>query len=111
MPTQANENVIIPAIECETWRNSRHIGRELGLSQPRVLEILHDAELLPHHYSRSAHLFPDDRPYVCNFADGYINTLPMNELVLRKILWTDKAFFTCEGVLIIHKSHLWTRRA
>jgi hypothetical protein len=79
MPTQANENAIIPATECEAWRNSRDIGWELGLSQPRVLEILHDAELLPHHYSRSADLFPDG----CNSADNYINTLRVSSFYLK----------------------------
>jgi hypothetical protein len=40
--TPANEDAIIAAVEREPWRSSRDIARELGLSQRRVLEVLHD---------------------------------------------------------------------
>jgi hypothetical protein len=54
--TPANEDAKIAAVEREPWRSSRDIARELGLSQPRVLEVLHDNQLNPYHYSRSAHV-------------------------------------------------------
>jgi hypothetical protein len=54
--TPANEDVIIAAVEGEPWRSSLDIARELGLSQPRVLEVLHGDQLHPYHYSRSAHV-------------------------------------------------------
>jgi hypothetical protein len=61
--TPANENAIISAMECVAWRNSLY---------------------LPHHCSRSAHLFPHDRPYGCNSADGYdINTLRISSLYVK----------------------------
>jgi hypothetical protein len=46
--TPANENAIIAAVEREPWR--RDITRKLGLSQPRVLEVLHDDQLHPYHH-------------------------------------------------------------
>jgi hypothetical protein len=77
--TPANEDAILAAVEREPWRSSRDIVRELGLSQPRVLEILHDDQLHPYHYSRSTHLFPDIVLYGSNFANCYdINTLRMS---------------------------------
>jgi hypothetical protein len=65
--TPANEDAIIAAVEREPWRSSRDIERELGLSQPKVLEVLLDDQLHPYHYSRSAHLFPEDRPLRMKF--------------------------------------------
>jgi hypothetical protein len=56
-----NKDAIIAAVEGEPWRGSCDIALELGLSRPRILEIFHDVQLHPYHYSRSAHLFPDDR--------------------------------------------------
>jgi hypothetical protein len=47
LQTPANEDAIIAAVEREGWRSSSDIARELGLSQPRVLEVLHDDELHP----------------------------------------------------------------
>jgi hypothetical protein len=38
------------AVKRESWRCSRNISRELGLSQPRVLEVLHDRQLYPCYY-------------------------------------------------------------
>jgi hypothetical protein len=49
--TPANEDAIIVAMEREPSRISRHIARQLGLSQPRILDVLH-----PYHYSRRAHV-------------------------------------------------------
>jgi hypothetical protein len=54
--TPANEDAIISAVEREPWRSSHEIERELGLSQPGVLEVLHEDQLHPYHYSRSAHI-------------------------------------------------------
>jgi hypothetical protein len=47
--TRANVDAIISAVEQEPWRSSRDITRELGLSQLRVLEVLHDTQLHPYH--------------------------------------------------------------
>jgi hypothetical protein len=58
--TLANGDTLIAAVEREPWRSSRDIGRELRLSQYRILEIFQDDQLLPYHYSWCAYLFPDD---------------------------------------------------
>jgi hypothetical protein len=77
--TPANEDGIIAAVEREPWISSRDIAWELEISQPRVLEVLHDDQLHLYHYSRSAHLFSDDRPLQTQYANGYdTNTLRMS---------------------------------
>jgi hypothetical protein len=47
--TPANEDAIIAAVE----RGLCNMAQELGLSQPSVLEVLHDDRLRPYHYSWS----------------------------------------------------------
>jgi hypothetical protein len=66
--TPANKDAIISAVKREPWRCSREITRDLGLFQPRVLEVLNEDELHPYHYSQSSHLFPDDRPLRMQFC-------------------------------------------
>jgi hypothetical protein len=54
--TPANEDAITAAVEREPWKSSRDIARELGLSQQRGLEVLHDDQLHSYHYSPGAHV-------------------------------------------------------
>jgi hypothetical protein len=56
LQTLAKGDAVTADVEREPWGITRGIGRELGLSQPTVLEELHDDQLLPYHYSRSAHV-------------------------------------------------------
>jgi hypothetical protein len=107
--TPANEDAIIAAVEREPWESSRDIARELGLPQPRVLEVLHDDQMHPYHYSRSAHLFPDDRPLRMQYCAWLRHQHAADEFFLHNILWTDEACFTREGVFNVHNSHLWAR--
>jgi hypothetical protein len=99
---------IIAAVEQESWRSSRDIARELGLSQLRVLEVLHNDQLYPYHYFRSAHLFPDNHSLWMQFWEWLRHQHAADELFLQ-ILWTDEACFTREGVLNVYNSHLWAQ--
>jgi hypothetical protein len=107
--TPANEDAITAAVGREPWRSSRDIARESGLSQQRVLEVLHDDQLQPYHYSRSAYLFSDDRPRRMQFCEWLRNQHAADDLSLHNILWTDEACFTRQGVFKVHNSHLWAR--
>ena len=60
LQVQANEDAIIVTVE---WAVGEfHIIHESGLSQLNVLTVHCNAQLFPHHYSLSAHLFLDDCP-------------------------------------------------
>jgi hypothetical protein len=66
----------------------------------RVLELLHDDELPPHHYLRSVCLFPDHHPLrmLLVFCEWLWHQHTADELFLYKRLWTDDACFTRVGV-------------
>ena len=59
---QPIEGAIIAVVGRERWKSPRDIAREMGLSQPRVLWLLLDAQLHPYPYLRNAHMFQYDRP-------------------------------------------------
>jgi hypothetical protein len=107
--TQGNEDTIVAAVEREPWRSSRDIARELRLSEPSVLEVQHDDQLRPDHYSRSAHSFPADRPLRMQFWKQLWHRHAADKLLLHNIWWTDEACFTRNSMFSVHNSHLWAR--
>jgi hypothetical protein len=69
----ANGDAIIAAVEREQWRGTSDITQELGLSQPRALEVLHDDHFHVYHYLRSA-CFLMIILWGCNFENGYVRS-------------------------------------
>jgi hypothetical protein len=59
--TQSLKNPQISYGAREPPRSSHEITRELRLPKPKFLEVIHDVQVHPYHYSRSGHLFPRDR--------------------------------------------------
>ena len=86
------------------WRSLRDFILELGLYQPRVLEVLHDDLLQPNRYLWSSSTFADDRilrmEWLLQHAAG--------ELV-HNSLWIYEACFTREFLFSVHKRPFWTR--
>jgi hypothetical protein len=104
--TPDNENAIITAVEQQTWRSSSDIAHKLGLSQPRVLEVLYDIQFHPYHYLRSTHLFPDSCPLQIQLCKWLRYKHTADDLFLHNILWPDKACIMREAILNFHDSHL-----
>jgi hypothetical protein len=59
-------------VECEAWRSSQDVARQLGLSQPRVLEVRRDDQLRPNHLLVECTSVSGKNAFY-----GYINTLWM----------------------------------
>jgi hypothetical protein len=60
-------------------------------------------QLHPYNYWRSAHLFTDHRPLRMQYCEWVRHQHPANELFLRNISWTNKAYSTREFMFKIHK--------
>jgi hypothetical protein len=74
----------------QLWRNSCDFSQALGLSQPRVLEVVHDYQLHPQGHSRDIR-FQVIILYGSILANGYdINTLRMDFLYEHNILLQTK---------------------
>jgi hypothetical protein len=67
--TPVNKDVTTAAVKGDLWRCSRDIAKVFELSKPRVLKVLRDHQLHPHHYSRSAHLVLQHRPLRMQFCE------------------------------------------
>jgi hypothetical protein len=103
------EVTVTAAVEREPWRSLRVMARELGLSQTRALEEFRDDELHPYQHSRSARLFPDDRPLRMQFCEWLYHQHFAEELFSHKILYKGESCFTHKGVFNAHNSHFWAR--
>lgn len=85
--TPANEDTATAGVE----KLTRH-GARTALSQPKVLEVLHDDQLHPHHFSRIPRVFSEDCPLRMKFCE-WLHEHTAYELS-HNILCTDEARFT-----------------
>jgi hypothetical protein len=83
--TSVSEDTTIAAVEWKPRRNSCDIERELGRSEPRFLDVLHDDQLHPYQYLCRAYLFADDHSLRMEFCEW-----------LRHQHTSDGIFFTCK---------------
>jgi hypothetical protein len=97
--TPAKEDTIIATVERQTWKISHDIARELRLSKPWVLEVLHDDQLHPQ-------LFLDDLPLSKQLREWLRHQHAYDDLFLHNVLCTDVTCFTPEGVINVPNSHL-----
>jgi hypothetical protein len=65
------KNAIIAALGRQQKRRSRNVTLELGLSQPKVVEVHCDDRLHPYHYLRSSRIFPNDRSVLMYISEYY----------------------------------------
>jgi hypothetical protein len=78
----ANGNAIIAVVEQNQWRGTSDITQELGLSQLRALEVLHDDQFHAYHYLWSMR-FLMIIIWGCNFENGYdSSTLQMSSFYI-----------------------------
>jgi hypothetical protein len=82
-------------VERQPWRSSK-----LGLPQPSVLDIPHDGQWHPYHFSRSAHLLQTVVLY------EHILWMATTSTRCRWPPWAGDSYFTCEGVLNVHSSNV-----
>lgn len=105
-PVEAEEHVV-HTVEENPEISTRQLASESGMSQWKVRDILKENKYHPYHFMTVQALQQGDyeaRQYFCRW-------LLMNDIeqyqFFKKILWTDEAHFTREGVFNSHNSHLW----
>jgi hypothetical protein len=83
--------------------STRRISARLRIPRMRVWRTLFTDGMYPYHIQRVQHLEPAD---MCSRLDlcRWINSNPR---VIRNVLFTDEAHFTCDGVNNTRNSHLW----
>lgn len=95
---------ILDLVEEDATTSSRRIGTQLGIPQKRVLNTLHEQGLYPYHVQRVQHLQPEDYAKRIEFC-RWINN---NHRIVSRILFTDEATFTRDGINNTRNSHVWS---
>jgi hypothetical protein len=94
-----------PALEEANPRTSvRQIARELVVPFKIVNRVIQDEHLHPYHYTKVQAVLPQD--YEPRMQQAHW-LLERNDNFLEKVLWTDEALFTRDGVFNRHNEHYY----
>jgi hypothetical protein len=87
------DEYIIDMVQRSPRTSTRRISARLRIPRMRVWRTLHTEGMYPYHIKRVQHLEPAD---MCSLLDlcRWINSNPR---VIRNVLFTDEAHFTCDG--------------
>ncbi|XP_071642155.1 uncharacterized protein [Temnothorax longispinosus] len=85
----------------------RRVAGMLGLSQSVVHRVLRQDGLHPYHYQRVQQLLARDAEQRIYYCEGFLAQCRRNALFPDRILWTDEATFTPNGVFNSHNFLSW----
>jgi hypothetical protein len=87
--------------------SSRNLASATGVSKTTVLKVLHKNRFHPYHFTKVQGLEPNDYAPRVNFCRYLLNCDIEQYHFFKKILWTDEALFTRQGVFNFHNMHMW----
>lgn len=94
-------------IEEDPSLSTRIIANQEGLSHSTVWRILHEMLLNPYHIQRVQALEERDFPLRVQFCDWLEEQRVAVHYFEKKILFTDEAGFTRNGIFNFHNNHEW----
>ena len=101
------EEQILHAIDINPGLSTRQIARDLNVSQPTVWRVLHENSLYPYHIQRVQGLLPQDFPRRLDFSRWILRKCAHNPDFLSRVLFSDEAHFTRDGIVNYHNLHVW----
>lgn len=102
---QHDDDNIINAVLRSPGVSTRRLSRRIGVSQSTVWRSLKRHQFHPFHKQKVQHLLPGDGPLRLEFCH-FLNT---NQQLYKRILFTDEAQFTRNGVNNLHNEHSWAQ--
>ena len=107
-PNVNQEQRIVTYFEENPRESTRSAARNLGISSNSIVwRVLKEQNFHPYHFQRVQELLPRDYLPRQQFSQWLLTKREANVNFLQKILFSDEAYFTREGVFNIHNSHLW----
>lgn len=103
------EELVINAIEDEPGASTRGIGQMFNVSKSTVHRIFKEDGLYPYHKTRVQTLSAGDFPLRVQFCEWLIRESDREPNFIEKILWTDEATFTRDGIFNTRNTHEWSR--
>lgn len=101
------EDEVLNRVREDPEISSRKLANEAGVSKTTVLNILHKNKFHPYHFNKVQGLEHNDYAARQDFCRYLLNSDIEQYHFFKKILWTDEAIFTRQGVFNLHNMHMW----
>lgn len=105
--TQQLEEAILQAVEDDPSTSTRRLSLQFNISHQSVWRVLHVNLLYPYHIQRVQALLPRDFPARLEFCRWFLRKNAQNPNFTSKVLFTDEASFSREGITNFHNNHSW----
>jgi hypothetical protein len=86
--------------------STHRIASQTGLSQSAVWHMLRENTLHPFHLQPVQRLQPGNKEHL-EYCQWLLHRVVDEPNFLNRVLWTDEAGFTRDGVLNLHNLHVW----
>lgn len=110
-PTVLTEEVqvnVLASVELNSHISSRQLAREHGIDQKSVLTILKRHGYKSYKYQNHQELQPYDQEERIRFCERMLDVMNNDELLLRKILFTDESSFLKHGQAHNQNHRYWS---
>lgn len=102
------EERVLVRIEEEPELSCRRIAHQEGIqSHTTIWKILRNQLLYPYHLQRVQALVPADFHSRTGFCQWLMNERVCDPMFVSKILFTDEASFSRDGINNFHNNHIW----
>lgn len=105
--TVQNEEAILNMVEENPNISTRKVSLELGISKNSVHRALKQQLLYPYHVQKVQNLLPADMLPRRTYSQWVMDRHRRDPLFCSRILFTDEATFSRDGILNIHNTHEW----
>ncbi|KAL0852138.1 hypothetical protein ABMA28_000375 [Loxostege sticticalis] len=102
------EELILEHFDENPRTSTRRAGALFGVNHMLVWHTLHEDGQHPYHFRRTQELTPADYQPRMNFCRWYRSRAEADSSFTKKVLWTDEASFTRNGILNLHNGHVWS---
>jgi len=106
--TVQQEQRILARVAANLGSSTRRISSAEGVYHITVWRILYEHRLYPYHLQRVQGLKPEDLPRRVRFCQWCLEQCFRHPQFLWKLLFTDEAKFTRDGIFNLHNVHIWT---
>lgn len=101
------EEDILAAVAEDPSTSTRRLSARFGVSQASVWRIIHKHGLYPYHHQPIHGLLERDYQQRVDFCRWILTKERENNGFVAKVLFTDEATFTNNGMVNIHNTHTW----
>jgi hypothetical protein len=101
-----NDEVVLDAVNDNPPSSTRCIASQTGLSQSAVWRMLLEKSLHPFHLQPVQGQQPGDKERRLGYCRGLLHRVVDEPEFSNRVLWTDEAGFTRDGVMNLHSLHV-----